>query len=132
MFTQEQMNELQKNKNVVKCSSKSITYSKDFKLLAIKRYYEDGHSPRMIFEEAGFDIDIVSKKRAEDGLLRWRRIYNEKGKKELIKENRGSQRGRLKVKFKSKEEEIKYLKTKIAYIEAENDFLAKLRGLKRE
>ncbi len=132
MFTQEQTNELLNNKNVSRCSSKSITYSKEFKLLAIKRYYEDGHSPRMIFEEAGFDLDIIGKKRAKNSLSRWRRTYNKKGEKELTKENRGGSGRRKKLEFMSKNEEIEYLKTKIAYMDAENDFLAKLRGLKRE
>jgi uncharacterized protein (DUF2344 family) len=130
MFTRKQINELLNNNNVIKCSSKSITYGKDFKLLAVKKYYEDGYSPRMIFEESGFSINIIGKKRAKDSLLRWRRIYNKRGEKELVKENRGSSGKRKRLEFKSKDEEIKYLKTKIAYVEAENDFLAKLRGLK--
>ena len=36
MFTQNQVKELLKNKNVFKCGLKSIGYSKKFKLLAIK------------------------------------------------------------------------------------------------
>ena len=55
--------------------------------------------------------------------------------KELLKENRGSGRGGgrpPKMKFKNDKEKIKYLEAKIAYMDAENDFLAKLRGLKRE
>ena len=86
----------------------------------------------MIFEEAGFDLNVLGKDKPKDCLRRWKRIYNQKGKKGLEEEKRGSFGGRPKVKFKSQEEEIKYLKTKIAYIKAENDFLAKLRGLKRE
>ena len=132
MFTQNQVKELLKNKNVFKCGLKSIGYSKKFKLLAIKKYYEDGYSPRMIFEEAGFDLNVLGKDKPKDCLRRWKRIYNQKGKKGLEEEKRGSFGGRPKVKFKSQEEEIKYLKTKITYIKAENDFLAKLRGLKRE
>lgn len=133
MFNQEQINELLENRNVSKCSAKSITYKKEFKLFAIKKYYDDGYSPQMIFEEAGFDLNVIGKERPKECLGRWRRIYNNKGKKELIKENRGKAGGRkAKIKFKNQEEEIEYLKTKIAYIEAENDFLAKLRGLKRE
>ena len=98
MFTQEQINELLNNKNVSKCSSKSITYSKDFKLLAVKKYYEDGYSPRIIFEEAGFDIRTISRQRAKDCLSRWRRVYSKKGEKELMKENRGVPGGRRKIK----------------------------------
>ena len=132
MFTQEQVDKLLKNKNVSRCSSKSITYSRKFKVKAIKRYYEDGYSPNMIFKEAGFDLTVIGSDKPSDCLVRWRRTHKNKGEKELTKENRGGPGRRKKLEFKTKDEEIKYLKTKIAYMDAENDFLAKLRGLKRE
>lgn len=132
MFTPDQIKELLNNKNVVKCSPTSITYNKKFKIKAVKRYYDDGLSPSMIFEEAWFKVDVLGIDRIKDCLFRWRKTYNEKGGKELMKKNRGGSGGRPITNFKSQEEEIEYLKTKIAYIEAENDFLAKLRGLKRK
>lgn len=135
MFTQKQIDELQKNKDVVICSQKSITYRKEFRLEAVKKYYEEGHSPRMIFEEAGFDIGIIGKDRAKDSLLRWRRIYNNKGEEELIKATKGGYQGkktRKKIKHKNNQEKIEYLEAKVKYLEVENCFLAKLRGLKRE
>ena len=133
MFTPEQTKELQKNINVKKCSAKSISYKEKFKLWAIKKYYEDGYSPRMIFEEAGFSISTIGADRADDSLLRWRKKYNRKGEKGLVQDKRGKLSGRKKKRpFKTKNEEIKYLKTKISYLDAENDFLAKLRGLRRE
>jgi len=132
MFNSEQIKELLENQNITKCSPKTITYSKEFKLLAVKRYYDDGYSPRMIFEEAGLDLDVIGKYRAKECIRRWRNIYNSKGEKGLDEENRGKLSKRPKTKFKNKDEEIKYLRAKIAYVDAENDFLAKLRGLKRK
>jgi len=133
MFTQEQINKLQRNKNVSKCSSTSITYSKEFKLCAVKKYYENGYSPKMIFEEAGFNLNTIGRERARFSLARWRKIYNKKGEKELIKEGRGGLgRRKKKVEFKNDKEKIEYLETKIKYLNAQNDFLAKLRGLERE
>lgn len=132
MFTKEQIKELLKNKNVDNCSSKSITYSSKFKVLAIKKYHEEGYSPGMIFEEAGFDLNIIDRERARDSLRRWRKKYNKQGKTGLMEEKRGSSRRKKKTKFKNKEEEIKYLKTKIKYLDAKNDFLAKLQSLKKE
>lgn len=130
MFTKKQIKELLKNKNIDKCSPKTITYNNKFKLMAIKKYNEGGYTPRMIFEEAGFDLCIVDKKRREDCLRRWKRKFQKQGATGLVKEKRG--RPRKKLKFKNKDEEIRYLKTKIKYLDAQNDFLAKLRGLKRE
>ncbi len=132
MFTQKQIKELLKNNNVRRCSPKSITYKKDFKLRAVKQYQDDGYSSRMIFEEAGFDIAAIGRKRAKDSLSRWRRTYNSKGEKALMKESRGIPKAKETVKFKNKDQKIEHLETKIKYLNAENDFLAELRGLKRE
>ena len=133
MFTKEQINKLLANDNVEKCTPNSITYKADFKLSAVRKYLEEGYSPRMIFEEAGFDLNIIGVNRADDSLLRWRRKYSVKGK-EGIKED---QRGKIgkrpsKPKFKNDKEKIRYLEAKVKYLDAENDFLAKLRGFKRE
>ncbi len=86
----------------------------------------------MIFKEAGFGLDVISKDKARDCLKRWRKIYNRKGEDGLLKEARGKQGGRPKTKHRSDKETIEYLEAKVAYLDAENDFLAKLRGLKRE
>ena len=132
MFSSEQIAELEKNKNVFKCSAKSITYSNEFKLLAVKRYYEEGVSPKIIFSEAGFDISWLGKK-PKANLRHWRQKYNTSGKDYLFKEGRGGPGRRKKeLMYRNSDEKIEYLETKIAYLEVENDFLAKLRGLKRE
>jgi transposase-like protein len=133
MLTQEQVKELLKNENVSRCSQKSITFSPDFKLRAVKQYYEGRHSPAMIFSEAGLDLDIFNGDKPKDCLKRWRKIYNTKGEKSLLTESRGKHGGRKpKSKIKSDKDKIRYLEAKVAYLDAENDFLAKLRGLKRE
>ena len=133
MFTPEQVKELENNKNVIKCSSKSISYSNQFKLAAVKKYYQEGGSPSMIFREAGFSSNYLSNIKAKACLGRWRRKYNSEGKDSLLKDGRGGPgRRTAQVKYKDNDEKIEYLETKIAYLEAENDFLAKLRGLKRE
>jgi len=58
MFNQKQIKELLSNENVVSCSSTSITYSKEFKVLAISQYLGEGLSPNEIFVEAGFNINM--------------------------------------------------------------------------
>ena len=126
MFNQEQIKELLKNKNVDKCSSTSITYNKAFKFKAIRQYYHEGFSPSMIFKQAGFDLNIISKKKAKDCLTRWRRVYNKQGKNQLLKENRGGQGGRPRAKYENDKEKIKYLETKIAYLKEENCLLKKM------
>src|SRR5665811_2559470 len=43
IFNEDQIKELLANPNVSRCSEKSITYGKAFKILAIKKYYEEGY-----------------------------------------------------------------------------------------
>jgi hypothetical protein len=132
IFTTADIKELSKNKNVSKCSDKSITYSKHFKVLAVKKYYEEGYSPSMIFNEAGFDVKLIGKDVPSDCLHRWKKIYNNKGKDALNIETRGlSSAGRLRRKWNSEAEKIEYLEIEIAYLKAENDFLVKLRAAKK-
>ncbi len=132
-FTEAQVIELSKNMNISKCSDKSITYSKEFKVLAVKKYHEEGCSPVMIFREAGFDRQLIGKNVPDDCLQRWRKIYKNKGLNALNTETRGiSSPGRpLKSKWTSDSEKIKYLEIEIAYLKAENDFLVKLRAAKK-
>lgn len=78
-WTEVQIKELLANKNVENCSDRSITYNKRFKVWAVNKYYEEGYSPRMIFEEAGFDISIVGESTPCFSLQRWRREYQARG-----------------------------------------------------
>lgn len=132
-FTEAQISELSKNKNISKCSDKSITYNKEFKILAIKKYYEDGYSSGMIFKEAGFDRQIIGKDSPEVCLQRWRTTYNIKGLERLNSETRGKHHkgGQPKTKGLSDADRIKRLEIENAYLKAENDFLAKLRAAKK-
>jgi len=133
IFTPAQINELSRNINVSKCSEKSITYSKEFKVLAIRKYYEDGYSPGMIFKEAGFDRQIIGQDSPEVCLQRWRTTYKIRGLDRLNSETRGKHRkgGRLKAKGLTDADRIKRLEIENAYLKAENDFLAKLRAAKK-
>ena len=132
-FTAEQVKELFKNANVDNCSEKSITYNKNFKVRAVAKYYENGYSPRMIFEEAGFDISVLGIDTPRDSLQRWRKTYREKGVHLLGLEQRGkyNKGGRPKTKDLSDSDRIKRLEIENAYLKAENDFLVKLRADKK-
>ena len=132
MYTKKQVQIIQKNENIIKCSSTSITYAKEFKLLAIQSYFEKRYSPNMIFKKAGFDLNVIGRTKPKECLARWRKKYKERGEKGITNDGRGVLGRKKKLKFNTKDEEIEYLKTKIEYMDAENDFLAKLQGLKRE
>lgn len=134
MFTKEQIQALLENKNVARCSEKSITCNPSFKLKAVRQYYDEGLSPTQIFIEAGFDITVIEKRMPEYCLQRWRKKYKIKGADELLKDNRGQSKGggRPKTKDLTDKEKIERLEATVAYLKAENDFLAKLRAARKE
>jgi len=126
IFNEEQIKELLQNPNVKKCSEKSITYSKDFKISAVHKY-RTGLPPNEIFRQAGFNVYVIGLDVPADSLLRWRRIFKQNGSEGLATETRGKVGGRPKTNWQNEKEKIKYLETQIAYLKSENDFLAKLR-----
>jgi len=128
IFTQEQIASLQENKNVVRCSEKSITYHRDFKLAAVERYCE-GLPPSTIFVEAGFNLALIGRKTPKWCLERWREIFKLKGARGLQNEGRGVEStGRPRsLKHMNEKEKLKHLEAQVSYLKAENAFLAKLR-----
>ena len=131
-FSKEQMRELLNNRNVSKCSEKAITYAKDFKVKAVKQYNEEGKTAREIFREAGFDLRVIGKSTPKDCLSDWRKIFKTRGTNGLLTETRGGHGGRQKTKGQTDADKIKWLEAKVAYLKAENDFLAKLRAKRTE
>lgn len=131
-FTAEQIADLRKNANVAKCSDKAITYGKDFKAQAVKQYLDEGASAKQIFKAAGFDLNVIGKNTPKECLGRWCQVFKIKGINELRTETRGRGGGRPRVKELTDAKKIEYLEAKVAYLKAENDFLAKLRAKRAE
>jgi len=134
-FTDKQIKELLRNKFVRKCGPSIISFSADFKLLAIQKY-EEGLATSQIFEEAGFPVTLIGEHVSEDRMSDWRRIFKIHGAKGLLTENRGrrtgSGKGRPKIHGVTDAERIERLEATVAYLQAENSFLAKLRAKRRE
>ena len=59
LFTEEEIIILKQNKYVKKVTSKGITYTDEFKRIFIDEN-GNGKLPRIIFEECGFNIDIIA------------------------------------------------------------------------
>ncbi len=103
-FTEKEINQLKKNKYILRVSKSSITYSIEFKEVFIKGHLE-GTLPRIIFEKYGFDIEIIGYKRIEQSAARWKKKYKENGILGL-KGDRKTNSGRLLVKEFSKWKEM--------------------------
>jgi len=115
-YTKEQRITLLKNKNVAKLGKGIITYTENFKIKAFKQYNEEYFTPQEIFIQAGFDLNVIGRKKPKNCLERWT-----KGKLTANK------RGRLK-KDKTDKDKIERLEAENAYLKEENDFLVKLRA----
>lgn len=126
------MDELRKNKYVLRCSGKSITYTKDFKLHAIN-LYDQGQTSSEIFRGAGFDLGVIGRDQPRECMKRWRKIFRTNGTRGLS-EQRGinGRAGRPKTKGVTEADRIKRLEAEVAYLKAENIFLAKLRAKRAE
>lgn len=132
ILTKEQIAEMLKNTNVSYCSNRSITYTKDFKLLAIK-LYEQGLTSSDIFRKAGFDLDVIGRHQPKECLSRWLERFRAKGMDGLSDQRGKTGRGgRPKTKGVTEGDKIKRLEAEVAYLKAENDFLAKLRAKRAE
>jgi len=131
-YTEEQVQELSNNIYVARCSDKAITYTKEFKQLVIKQY-EIGKVGVEIFRDANFNLELVGKNKIKDCLKRWKKKYKLKGAVGLSNDERGQHHkgGRPKTKGLTDADKIKRMAIEIAYLKAENDFLAKLRAAKK-
>lgn len=115
------------NKNVEKCSERSILYRQDFKILAIREYVQ-GLPSSEIFKQAGFDIGIIGDDIPKECIRRWLKIFKEKGESGLKTDGRGKSGGRPKgIAGLTDKEKVKRLEVEVAYLKEENRFLAKLR-----
>jgi len=122
-YTKEQIQELVSNSCIKTCSSKYITFNDDFKLLALdldKKWMIH----RDIFRKFWFPEYIINSKIPEKSLKNWR--YNAKHK--WIESLKNTQKWRKKkekfdVSKMNKDEELEYLRTKIAILEELKNFL---------
>ena len=128
-FTEKEIKILKKNPYVKKVSEKSITYSDEFKQLVVLQIAES-KTPRMIFEQAGFDVDIIGMKRIEAAASRWKKAYRMSGILGLKDTHQTNSGRRLNRALTDKEKTAK-LEAKIKLLEAENEWLKKVYLMER-
>ncbi len=121
-FSNEQKEILEQNPNVSRVTQNNVIYAESFKQQALQEY-NSGKSANQIFKEAGFDISIISEQRdyAAKTLSKWR------NSKTFNKGIHYPQKQR-----KKKRDAYQKLLEKNEYLEAENEFLKKLRYLNEQ
>ena len=130
IFTEQEILELSKNKYVKNVTAKGITYTNEFKLQFIAEY-ENGKTSRAIFEDAGFDVNIIGIKRIESASLRWRAAYKDKGVLGL-EDTRTLNSGRTLNRELTIEEIIAKKDAEIEYLKAELELIKKLELQERQ
>jgi len=129
IFTDKEIAVLSSNPYVKSVSPKGITYSEEFKQYFITEYHK-GKLSREIFEEAGFDVNVLGIKRVKSCSSRWRKAYNNTGILGL-KDSRSESLGRPRKNELSLEEQNARLEAQINLLKAENELLKKIRLAER-
>jgi putative transposase len=128
-FTDKEVKQLQQNPNVQRVSNLAITYTDDFKNKFIDEYLA-GKLPRQIFEENGFNVDVLGIKRIEQSAYRWKKAYEKDGLVGLS-DTRKTSSGRTLKRELSQTEIIERQQAKIKLLEGQIEMLKKLEMTER-
>jgi transposase-like protein len=127
MFSESEKKRLLSSKWVVKVTKNHVVFSPEFKSKVVQLHL-DGYSPSDIFSKFEIDTSLFLPKYPAKCLERWKKTYLKKGAKGFKEETRGKgAKGRPKKKFDPTDTQS--LLKRLAYLEAENDFLKKLHAL---
>ncbi len=130
LFSKEEILILSNNKYVKRVSEKGITYTDEFKTLFIAER-SAGKLPVDIFQDAGFDVEILGNHRIWCASKRWRNAYNKSGELGL-RDTRKFNSGRPTTKELTLEEIIAKKDAEIAYWKAEAELLKKIELQERQ
>jgi transposase len=124
-FTTFEREELLSNQYILKVSDSQIEFSKDFKGLAVYEHYEQGKTCKQVLKDAGIPDWLNEGDYAKDAIKRW--------SKQLKRKTPFKKRGRPPKSSKPAiEMDLRELQARIAYLEAENEFLKKLEALEKQ
>lgn len=128
LFTSSEIAQLRQNRYVKSVSDKGITYTDEFKEIFI-RENQNGKLPRQIFEEHGFDIDVLGIQRIASAGKRWRSAFKKDGISGL-QDRRKISSGHPIRRELTLEEELIRTKAELDLARAELELLKKLRQLR--
>jgi transposase-like protein len=131
IFSQEQITRLKQNPCVFRCTQKSIHYTYEFKKRSLDLYTQ-GISPNEIWKRAGFDVSMWKKGYCGNTLKDWRRLVRTRGIESLTQLGGVQSDAGPKNESFIDADKVKRLELQVKYLQAENDFLAKLRAKKAE
>jgi len=119
---------LKQNPNVFNCTERLLSYTYEFKKRALE-LHKEGVYAREIWKRAGFDVSKWRSDYCKGTLKDWKDIVKKRGVEGLLKVD-GIQYDRGPTN--TDKDKLKRLELQVKYLEAENDFLAKLRAKRAE
>ena len=128
-FSSEQIAELKRNPCVFNCTHNSVNYTYEFKQRALA-LHKEGVPAREIWKRSGFRVDWWKPEYCKGTLRDWKKVVAKHGMEGLLKPG-GIQYDRGPTNNTNKDK-LKRLELQVKYLEAENDFLAKLRAKRAE
>ena len=131
IYSIDEINKLEKNPYVEKCTYNSLKYTDAFKKQALE-LHEQGITSREIWRRSGFDVHIWRKRYAKDCIRDWKVRATDIRVEGLVKEKKQEDGNKPKTKEVIDKKQVKRLELEIAYLRAENDFLVKLRAKRAE
>lgn len=126
-FTNEQVEQLRKNRYVKNVSNKAITYSDDFKELFLIQY--DKKSVSTIFKDAGFNPQVLGSRRINSFTYR---IKQQAKRIDGISDTRKTNSGRPCTRDLTDAELIEKLKYQNNILKQENDFLKRVKFINKK
>ena len=127
-FNPEEVKVLKANFYVKAVTSKSITYTKEFKEEFFNEY-QGGKGPSQILNEMGFEPKMLGKRRIDSIVYRVKKYAERVDGFEDVRKNNT---GRPMTKDLTVEEQLERLKHQNALLKQENEFLKKLEQIERK
>ena len=134
IFTQKEVGEFNNHPCIFHCSPRYIHYTYEFKKRALELHAQ-GVNAKEIWRQAGFNPDRFNKNYTYSTLKDWRQMVKKNGIKGLenlggLQYDRGKSYKKELIEVDS--DKVKRLELQVKYLQAENDFLAKLRNKRAE
>jgi transposase-like protein len=130
-FSNEELVELRKHPCVFSCTSKSVNYTYEFKKRALEEY-EKGVGAKEIWKQAGFDTGKWKEHYFRLTIRDWKKIVRRGDLSSLNNQGGVQHDDGMTESLKKEKDKIKRLELQVRYLQAENDFLAKLRAKRAE
>ncbi|MGX8833403.1 HTH domain-containing protein [Amedibacillus sp. YH-ame6] len=128
-FTEEQLKILRDNPYVENATEKAITYTEGFREEFFLKYSLEEKIPSLILYEMGFDPKVLGRKRIDNIV---QRVKKQSTRIEGFRDIRTDNVGRQKTREMSTEDELVYLKHKIALQSQQIEALKKINTINRK